>query len=105
MVSSSYLPGILLWPLAGAVVTALGRHRFSQRSLAAIGSGTVGLAFLHGVAAWLQLRSLDPGQVLVFPLWRWAAGGELAVTLGLWGDPLALWWALIVTGVGFLIHL
>jgi len=24
MVSSSYLPGILLWPLAGAVVTALG---------------------------------------------------------------------------------
>ncbi|HEY8531238.1 MAG TPA: NADH-quinone oxidoreductase subunit L, partial [Limnochorda sp.] len=63
-----------------------------------------GLAFAGAVAALLQFRSLEPGEILGFQLWRWALSGELSVTLGLMGDALALWFALVVTGVGFLIH-
>ena len=40
----------------------------------------------------------------VFP---WSRGGLPAVlrlSLGLLGDSISLWWALVVTGVGFLIH-
>lgn len=105
MVSSFFLPWMLLWPLAGAVVTAWGRHRLSHRVLAGIGSAAVGLAFAGAVAALLQLRALEAGQVLGFKLWRWALSGELSATLGLMGDALALWFALVVTGVGFLIHI
>src|SRR5690554_1232680 len=106
MLASPYLPWIVGLPLLGAMVNALGRNRLVRRTLAWIGCSSVGLAFVFALAALLQLRGSGAGEALRFTLWQWgiAAGGGEPITLGLLGDPLALWFALVVTGVGFLIH-
>ncbi|BAS28936.1 NADH-quinone oxidoreductase subunit L [Limnochorda pilosa] len=104
MVSSPFLPWIVGLPLLGAVVNALGRNRLSRRAVAWIGCASVALAFAAAGAALLQLRSLGGEEALGFRLWRWASLGQASVELGLLGDPLSLWFALVVTGVGLLIH-
>jgi NADH-quinone oxidoreductase subunit L len=101
----------LLWlipalPLAGSVILMLGYERLSARSVAVIGAGSVGLAAIIAftvAAAFL----LDPpaGAVYQQSLWRWLDVGGFSATIGLRVDPISLVMMLVITGVGFFIHL
>lgn len=44
------------------------------------------------------------GEAVSVPLWTWASIGALTVPINLLVDPLSLLMTLIVTGIGFLIH-
>jgi NADH-quinone oxidoreductase subunit L len=68
-----------------------------------VGPLVVGLAFLVGVGASFQLSSQELEAVTV-PLWNWTTIGDLRIELNLLVDPLSLLMVLVVTGVGFLIH-
>lgn len=96
---------IILFPLLGAVGLALGRNRLSPRAIGLIGCSTVGAAFLVVLSSVIQLRSLGPGEALVQTLFTWAKGQGFGLEFGLLGDAISLWWLLVVTGVGFLIHI
>ncbi len=101
----------LLWlvpvlPLAGFVLLALAGRRLPARGVAVVGVGSVALA---AVAAFLAASSFiaapPPEDAWVQPLWRWIDVGGFAPVVGLRLDALSLLMVLVVTGVGFLIHL
>jgi NADH-quinone oxidoreductase subunit L len=77
-----------------------------------VACGTVALAFLFSVAAVLE-AARTPGHALVQTLWTWLPGGEAETAAGTarfavdWAyqvDPLTSVMILVVTFVGFLIH-
>ena len=69
-----------------------------------LGVGAIGAAFVLGLTYFFQLRGLENKQVEL-SLWDFMAVGNLRVDFGLLFDPLAAVFVLLITGVGFLIHL
>lgn len=94
------IPGL---PLLGAAIIVTGiQRKWSRSRLAAIGCTAVGLAFLAtvgGLVSYVRLPSVD---VLHVPIFSWTLPG---FDIGLLGDAISFWFALVVTGVGLLIHL
>ena len=101
----------LLWlvptlPLLGSVILMLGAGRLSIRAEAATGALSVGFAAVIAFTiAGGFLLSPPAGAAYEQTLWRWFDVGGLSVTIGLRLDPLSLVMMLVITGVGFLIHL
>ncbi|HEU5298960.1 MAG TPA: NADH-quinone oxidoreductase subunit L [bacterium] len=92
---------IVALPLAGWLLNALGAGRLSRRAAGLIGVGSVGLAFAASLAA-VQRPEVASGWRVV--LWEWIAAGDFRLSFGLLLDRLSAVMVLVVTGVGFLIH-
>ncbi|MGW0239477.1 NADH-quinone oxidoreductase subunit L [Micromonospora chalcea] len=90
-------------PLASAAILLLLGKR-ADRWGHWLGVGAIGAAFLLGLTYFFQLRGLENKQVEL-SLWDFMAVGNLRVDFGLLFDPLAAVFVLLITGVGFLIHL
>jgi NADH-quinone oxidoreductase subunit L len=103
-------PLSLLWmipglPLLGAIVNGLGAGKLPRRVVSAIGTGTVGVAFLIAVGCFFEMLRVAPGERLyVQQLYSWVDSGDLSASVRLALDPLSAIMVLVVTGVGFLIH-
>ncbi|MBN1992592.1 MAG: NADH-quinone oxidoreductase subunit L [Anaerolineae bacterium] len=96
----------LIWltiflPIVGVVLNGIWGRRLGYQVVGAVASLAVLGAFMVGVIAAFQLG--QTGAVVV-PLWTWAAIGDFNVSVSLLVDPLSLLMVLVVTGVGFLIH-
>jgi NADH-quinone oxidoreductase subunit L len=92
-------------PLFGAALNGLALRRAGPRAVGAVGCGSVGLAFLLAAAAMAGLLRVPAGDRLVQARYfTWIATGDLSASFGLRFDPLSAVMALVVTGVGFLIH-
>jgi NADH-quinone oxidoreductase subunit L len=97
-------PYILLLPLIGFVVLGLfGRH-LSKGLISLVGCGTILAAFAFAVVDFIALLGHSGASSSVAP-WTWVVSGALKIPFGLLSDPLSAVMLLIVTGVGFLIHL
>ncbi len=101
----------LLWlapalPFASFLVLAFFGTRLSRGAAAAIGAGSVGAAALVslGIAAQF-LSSPPPNHAFTQVLWRWVDVGRFQPDIALHLDPLSLVMLLVVTVVGFFIHL
>ena len=101
----------LLWlipaiPFASAALLALFGSGWSRRWIAIVGAGSVGtsaaLALLIGAKFVL---SPPIGNAYVQHLWTWMRSGEFRPEVAFYLDPIALLMLLVVTFVGFLIHL
>ena len=97
----------LLWvllalPAVGAAVLLLGGRR-TDRWGPYLACGTVGTAFLYGLVAFVALRG-GAERSVDLPLFSWVPVGGFQVDLGLLLDPLSATFVLLITGVGFLIH-
>ncbi len=97
LLSASWL--LIALPLAGAAVLLLGGRR-TDRWGHLLGTATVAAAFVVALACTLQL---DERQVAV-DLFTFIDSGSLDVRAGLLFDPLSAVFALLITGVGALIH-
>jgi NADH-quinone oxidoreductase subunit L len=101
-IDGSYPLLYLVWllPLVGAMLLwAFGPQL--KTFAGPIGSGLVGTAFLAALVSWndaTQVSGTLGGAHL--PMFSWLPG----FAFGLLYDRLALIWTLIITGVGFLIH-
>jgi NADH-quinone oxidoreductase subunit L len=99
----------LLWliptlPLFGFVVLVCLRP--GKRAVAVIGVGSVGLsALLTAWAALTFLTSPPPGHAYTQTLWTWMSVAGFSPKVALRLDALSLVMVLVVTHVGFLIHL
>ncbi|HEV8128196.1 MAG TPA: NADH-quinone oxidoreductase subunit L [Candidatus Eisenbacteria bacterium] len=100
----------ILWlipalPLLGAIVNGLGAGKIPRKVVSAIGVGTVGIAFLIAIYCFFSLLRLAPeDRVFQQQLFSWIDSGDLSVPIRFSIDPLAAIMVLVVTGVGFLIH-
>ncbi|HXV75266.1 MAG TPA: NADH-quinone oxidoreductase subunit L, partial [Candidatus Polarisedimenticolaceae bacterium] len=101
---------IPLLPAAGVLINGFWGRRLSRPAVGAVGSATVGLALLLAVGAVWQLSGLDPAlRVHEVSLGTWmplgtVGGAELVIDWGFRLDALSAVLLLVVTGVGFLIH-
>ncbi len=97
---------VLLFPLLGSIVIGLGFRALPARAAGAIGTATIALSFLCGIAALLSLLGDEPdARHHASSLWDYASAGGLDVELGIFVDPLSVFMVLVVTGVSTLIHL
>jgi NADH-quinone oxidoreductase subunit L len=101
----------LLWlipalPLAGFLVLALAGARLPRAAAAAVGVGSVGASAILAAAIGASFIAAPPaGHACRQLLWNWIDAGGFTAGVALYLDPLALVMVLVVTGVGFLIHL
>jgi len=102
----SYAVAIPLLPLLGWVAIGLAGGRWGRRATAVIACGTVVAAF--GVALLLlrDVLALPPaGRSVGIGLYEWFGAGQIRIPLRLLIDPLSVGMALVVSGVGALIHI
>jgi NADH-quinone oxidoreductase subunit L len=101
----------LLWlvpalPFAGFLTLALTRARLARAVVAWIGVGSVGIAAAVTIGIAIAFLSAPPPEhVYTQTLWSWFAIGGFNPLLRLYLDPLSLVMTLMITVVGFLIHL
>ena len=105
MNASFYLWLIPLLPLAGAAVNGLfGRH-MAKRAIVAVAllstAASAGWAMIVA-ARFLGLPEAAVPHIETYAVWIQA--GDFQVNFGLWLDQLSVLMMLVVTGVGFLIH-
>jgi NADH-quinone oxidoreductase subunit L len=97
---------VLLFPLLGSITIALGFKALSSKAAGAIGTLAIGLAFLCGIAALVNLLGEAPeARHHASSLWDYASAAGLEIKLGIFVDPLSVFMVLVVTGVSTLIHL
>ncbi|MEJ2637944.1 MAG: NADH-quinone oxidoreductase subunit L [Desulfosarcinaceae bacterium] len=93
-------------PFAGFLVLSLGGGRMTRRAICAVGAGSVGISAGLALAVSAGYLSAAPsGRPFIQVLWQWFAVGGLTPRIALYLDPLSLIMMLVITGVGFLIHL
>jgi NADH-quinone oxidoreductase subunit L len=91
-------------PAASAAVLLLGGRRVDRWGHL-LGVASVGVAFVLGLVMFIQLGGLDSeARGVEQKLWDFIAVGDLQVEFGLLFDPLSAVFVLLITGVGFLIH-
>jgi NADH-quinone oxidoreductase subunit L len=95
-------PEILFLPLVGFVALGLLGRWLPRWLIALVGCGTVASAFALAVASFFQLQ--DSHVPTSANLWDWVTSGHLTISFGLQYDQLTAVMLLVVTGVGFLIH-
>src|SRR5690606_33286543 len=96
----------VLLPLIGFLVNGIfGSKIKSEKLIGIIGSSVVGISFLIALGAFFETLALpiDQRQKIV-SLFSWMVVGNLDVSFAYQVDQLSLVMALVVTGVGFLIH-
>ncbi|MDX6609246.1 MAG: NADH-quinone oxidoreductase subunit [Solirubrobacterales bacterium] len=97
---------VLLFPLFGSIAIALGFKALPAKVAGAIGTLTIGLAFVCGIAALVSLLGEAPdARHHASSLWDYASVAGLEIKLGIFVDPLSVFMVLVVTGVSTLIHL
>jgi NADH-quinone oxidoreductase subunit L len=94
----------LLAPLAGALVITLAGTRISRTGAGAISTLSVAVGFIGALTAFLSmLDEAEEERAVTTTAWTWLTAGDLEVGLTLLVDPLSVFMALVVTGVGALI--
>lgn len=92
------------FPALGFLCLALSAGNLSKRTVAFIGAGSIGLSFLCGLIIATQFLSSGEAH-FVKEVWVWMAVGGFTPGFTFYLDGLSLVMMLIITGVGFLIHL
>jgi NADH-quinone oxidoreductase subunit L len=103
---SNYFILIPVLPLLGFLINGLLGSRIKSEKISGIlGSTAVLIPFLLAVYAFIELTGLpEESRKVVLTYFSWITTGNLNITYSFVVDPLSLVMVLVVTGVGFLIH-
>src|ERR1700726_372351 len=100
---------VLLFPLVGMLVIALGHgplQALSPRAAGWIATAAIFLAFLSSIGALISLQEHVPAhRQMVSSLWDYAVTTGIDARLTILVDPLSVFMILVVSGVSTLIHL
>jgi NADH-quinone oxidoreductase subunit L len=93
-------------PLAGFIILALTLGKLSHKAVAWVGAGSIGLsALVAGLVAIAFIYSPPTGYAYTQALWTWMAVGGFKPAIAFYLDALSLTMMLVITFVGFFIHL
>ncbi len=97
---------IPLLPLAGSAINGLVGKRLPKSVISAVACGSSGAAFAAALSAVLELTRLPAeARHVVKSFFVWIASGDFVAKAEFLLDPLSAVMLLVVTGVGFLIHI
>ena len=100
MINAAWL--IPLFPLLGFLINALAKKWLSKNIVSLVACGSVLASFVIAAGIFIELMGGAASQTL--SLGEILNAGGFSVSLSLLIDPLSVMMALIITGVGFLIH-
>ena len=103
MTPNPYLWLIPILPLAGAAINGFFGRQSSKRAITAVALTFCGAAF--AVALFIAFRFSSEAAPYYFDLAHWLRSGDFHVDFSFYLDQLSLVMMLVVTGVGFLIHI
>ena len=93
---------IPILPLLGFVLISLTGKRLVKGFAALIGCSSVFISFAFSVVLFMKLlNGADPMNATLF---KWISAGNFSASISFLVDPLSSLMLLIITGVGFLIH-
>lgn len=98
-----YIFIVPLLPLATFIINGLFRAKLSKGAVQALAVGSVGLSFILSVILFFELLGLE-SRTYTNLLFSWIPVGDLHLDFAYLLDPLSAVMILVVTGVGFLIH-
>lgn len=98
-----YIWLIPILPLAGFIINGIGRNTLSKAVIGFIGSALVLISFGISVGLFLQIN--DTHKAINVDLFNWFTAGSVKISFAFLIDQLSALMLLIITGVGFLIHL
>ncbi len=103
MIDYVYL--IPLFPLIGAVVNGLFCSRMPRKTAGPIACLAIGLSFIVSISVFTALMALEPSQRSIeVGAFQWITSGAFHIDISFLVDPLSTLMILVVTGVGFFIH-
>ena len=101
----NYLWLIPLVPLFGAMINGFWGKRLSKGVIGAIAAGSVAISFAISLGAFVQMLGTPAENLpIVRNYFTWIQAGSFEANFGFQLDHLSGLMILIVTGVGFLIH-
>ncbi|MBU3678647.1 MAG: NADH-quinone oxidoreductase subunit L [Candidatus Kapabacteria bacterium] len=102
----NYAALIPLFPLVGFVIVALfGRRINNEKLVGTIASGAILASFITAVSVFMGLSAHAPEErSFVHEVYTWIATGDFKVNIAYQFDQLSILFTLIITGIGFLIH-
>lgn len=92
-----------LFPLLGFLINGLGRNTLSKTVVGFVGCTTVLASFVISLGIFFELNSAE-SKSFIIPLFDWISAGTVKIPFSFLVDPLSVLMLLIVTGIGFLIH-
>jgi NADH-quinone oxidoreductase subunit L len=93
-------------PLIGCIILLLAGQYLPRGSVAAVGAGSVGLSAIVAILiGYSFVTSPPPNYMFQQVLYTWMDLAAFNPNIGLFLDPLSLVMVLVITFVGFLIHL
>ena len=92
-----------LIPLLGFIINGLGRNTLSKNLIGFIGSSVIFISFVISIGIFLALGNDAVKSHEIF-LFDWISAGSLKIPVSFLVDPLSSIMLLIITGIGFLIH-
>jgi NADH-quinone oxidoreductase subunit L len=97
------IPLIPLSPLLGFLLIGLLNRRFTKDLVSVVACGSVLTSFVLSVILFTNLDQQNPA--ITFTAFDWITAGNFSVAFSFLVDPLSILMMLVITGVGFLIHL
>lgn len=94
---------IILLPLAGFLVNALVGKRLPKTVSGVIGSATIFGSFVLSAILFVGFLN-GSAKAIDVNVYDWIKFGDMDISFGLLADQLSVMWLMIVTGIGFLIH-
>ncbi|WP_276345786.1 NADH-quinone oxidoreductase subunit L [Daejeonella sp. JGW-45] len=92
-----------LFPLLGFLINGLGRNSLPKSVVSFTACISVLASFIVSLGIFFELNSSETKFFLI-PLFDWISAGTVNVPFSFMIDPLSALMLLIVTGIGFLIH-
>ena len=98
---------IALLPLLGFLLNGIAAFAAPERKIipTIVGPGVLAAAFAIAVINFLAMLGAELHEPVVQNYWSWMPAGSLQVAAAFQLDQLSMLMTLIITGVGFLIHL
>lgn len=94
---------IPLFPLLGFLINGFFGKKISKGLSGAIASIAVLASFIVSVMIFIELQGSEQKENVV-NIFSWINSGTLTIPFEFLIDPLSSWFLLIITGIGFLIH-
>ena len=102
---AEYLYLVPALPLIGFLINGLLIGRLPRPVVSFVACASVGLSFVVSLLLFFDLKSLPAdGRLIEQVILPWIMAGDFHVNIALMLDPLSAVMILVVTGVGFLIH-
>ncbi|HQS04266.1 MAG TPA: NADH-quinone oxidoreductase subunit L, partial [Daejeonella sp.] len=92
-----------LFPLLGFLINGLGRNNMPKTVVGFVGCLTVLASFAVSLGIFFELNSAETKSFII-PIFDWISAGNVKIPFSFLVDPLSALMLLIVTGIGFLIH-